>query len=98
MLRLRRKSVEKRNSRGDIVRKEEVVTLTKKLHASNKAQERKPEWPPSKGIYYNHYLFLLIINFNPLLLIILHVCMFKHYHYILFVLSEKESETLFKIS
>ncbi|QCD77949.1 hypothetical protein DEO72_LG1g1577 [Vigna unguiculata] len=50
MLRLRRKSVEKRNSRGDIVRKEEVVTLTKKLHASNKAQERKPEWPPSKGV------------------------------------------------
>ncbi|XP_027931611.1 101 kDa malaria antigen-like isoform X3 [Vigna unguiculata] len=50
MLRLRRKSVEKRNSRGDIVRKEEVVTLTKKFHASNKAQEKIPDWKPtSKG-------------------------------------------------
>ncbi|XP_027931613.1 ribosome biogenesis protein BOP1 homolog isoform X5 [Vigna unguiculata] len=51
MLRLRRKSVEKRNSRGDIVRKEEVVTLTKKFHASNKAQEKIPDWKPtSKGV------------------------------------------------
>ncbi|XP_027930509.1 uncharacterized protein LOC114186721 isoform X8 [Vigna unguiculata] len=47
MLRLRRKSVEKRNSRGDIVRKEEVVTLTKKFHASNKAQEKIPDWKPT---------------------------------------------------
>ncbi|KAG2395059.1 uncharacterized protein HKW66_Vig0075650 [Vigna angularis] len=49
MLSLRRERVEKQNSRGEIVRKEQV-TMTKKLNASNKAQAKKPEWPPSKAV------------------------------------------------
>jgi len=47
MFSLRKKTVEKRNSRGDIVRKEEVVTLTKRIHASTKTQPKKLQTPPT---------------------------------------------------
>ncbi|KAK7333080.1 hypothetical protein VNO80_29841 [Phaseolus coccineus] len=41
MLSLRKRTVENRNSRGAVVRKEEVVTLTRKLHGSTKAKGEK---------------------------------------------------------